>query len=242
MSVILRVEDVAKYYGGIKALDGVTLDIRENEFLAIIGPNGAGKTTLFNVITGLRRPDRGKVIYMGRDITKLPPYKRAQLGISRAFQIPKLIYSASVLDNVVLSCLFGGRMDLNSARERALHALRLVKLERKAREYAGSLTSPEKKLLELARAIAMKPRVLLLDEIVAGMPPAEIDNIMNLVRNIAVEEKITVVAMVEHVMRAVRYADRAVFMHQGKILIEGSPEEVLSNRLVKEVYLGELVE
>jgi branched-chain amino acid transport system ATP-binding protein len=92
MSVILRVEDVAKYYGGIKALDGVTLDIRENEFLAIIGPNGAGKTTLFNVITGLRRPERGRIIYMGRDITKLPPNKRAHMRLSRAFQIPKLIY------------------------------------------------------------------------------------------------------------------------------------------------------
>jgi branched-chain amino acid transport system ATP-binding protein len=242
MSVVLRVEDVAKYFGGIKALDGVTLDIHENELLAIIGPNGAGKTTLFNVITGLRKPDRGRVLYMGRDITRAPPYKRAQMGIARAFQIPRLIYNASVMDNAVLSCLFGGKMDLNNSKKRVLEVLKLVGLEKKANELAANLTSPEKKLLEFARAVAMKPRVLLLDEIVAGMPPAEVDNIMNLVRKIAIGEKITVVAMVEHVIRAVKYADRAVFLHQGRILVEGSPSEVLNNKLVKEVYLGEIIE
>jgi len=242
MNIVLKVENIAKYFGGIRALDGVTLDIYENELLAIIGPNGAGKTTLFNVITGLLKPDKGRILFLGKDITKLPPERRAQLGIARAFQIPKLISSASVIDNVILSCLFGGKMNLNTARNRSLKVLEMVGLNRKAYETAGSLTSPEKKLLELARAVAMKPRVLLLDEIVAGMPPVEVDNILSLVKKISAEEKITAVAMVEHVMRAVRYADRAVFMHQGKILLEGSPNDLLNNKLVRDVYLGEIVE
>jgi len=242
MNIVLKVENVAKYFGGIRALDGVTLDIYENELLAIIGPNGAGKTTLFNVITGLLKPDKGRILFLGKDITKLPPERRAQLGIARAFQIPKLISSASVIDNVILSCLFGGKMNLNTARNRSLKVLEMVGLNRKAYETAGSLTSPEKKLLELARAVAMKPRVLLLDEIVAGMPPVEVDNILSLVKKISAEEKITAVAMVEHVMRAVKYADRAVFMHQGRILLEGSPNDLLNNKLVRDVYLGEIVE
>jgi branched-chain amino acid transport system ATP-binding protein len=194
------------------------------------------------VITGLLKPDKGRILFLGKDITKLPPERRAQLGIARAFQIPKLISSASVIDNVILSCLFGGKMNLNTARNRSLKVLEMVGLNRKAYETAGSLTSPEKKLLELARAVAMKPRVLLLDEIVAGMPPVEVDNILSLVKKISAEEKITAVAMVEHVMRAVRYADRAVFMHQGKILLEGSPNDLLNNKLVRDVYLGEIVE
>jgi branched-chain amino acid transport system ATP-binding protein len=242
MNIVLKVENVAKYFGGIRALDGVTLDIYENELLAIIGPNGAGKTTLFNVITGLLKPDKGRILFFGKDITKLPPERRAQLGIARAFQIPKLISSASVIDNVILSCLFGGKMNLNTARDRSLKVLEMVGLDRKAYETTGNLTSPEKKLLELARAVAMRPRVLLLDEIVAGMPPVEVDNILSLVKKISTEEKITAVAMVEHVVRAVRYADRAVFMHQGKILLEGSPNDLLNNKLVRDVYLGEIVE
>jgi branched-chain amino acid transport system ATP-binding protein len=242
MNIVLKVENVAKYFGGIRALDGVTLDIYENELLAIIGPNGAGKTTLFNVITGLLKPDKGRILFFGKDITKLPPERRAQLGIARAFQIPKLISSASVIDNVILSCLFGGKMNLNTARNRSLKVLEMVGLDRKAYETTGNLTSPEKKLLELARAVAMRPRVLLLDEIVAGMPPVEVDNILSLVKKISTEEKITAVAMVEHVVRAVRYADRAVFMHQGKILLEGSPNDLLNNKLVRDVYLGEIVE
>jgi branched-chain amino acid transport system ATP-binding protein len=242
MNIVLKVENVAKYFGGIRALDGVTLDIYENELLAIIGPNGAGKTTLFNVITGLLKPDKGRILFFGKDITKLPPERRAQLGIARAFQIPKLISSASVIDNVILSCLFGGKMNLNTARNRSLKVLEMVGLDRKAYETTGNLTSPEKKLLELARAVAMRPRVLLLDEIVAGMPPVEVDNILSLVKKISTEEKITAVAMVEHVVRAVRYADRAVFMHQGKILLEGSPNDLLNNKLVRDIYLGEIVE
>jgi branched-chain amino acid transport system ATP-binding protein len=242
LNIILRVENVSKSFGGIRALVDVSLNVYEGKLLAIVGPNGAGKTTLFNIISGLLEPDNGRIFYMDKDITRLPPYKRAQMGIARIFQIPKLIYNATLLDNIILSCLFGGGMNLSSARARALEALRLVKLKSKADELVVNLTSPERKLLELARAVAMKPRVLLMDEIVAGMPPAEVDNVMSLVRGIAAEEKIAAIAMVEHVMRAVKFADKAVFLHQGRVLVEGPPSEVLNNKLVKEIYFGEAVE
>jgi branched-chain amino acid transport system ATP-binding protein len=242
LDIILKAENISKSFGGIKALTDVNLDVHENEVLAIVGPNGAGKTTFFNIISGLYKPDTGKITFLGNDITNLPPYKRAQLGIARTFQIPRLIYNATLLDNVMLSSIFGGKKDLRTAKSIAIEVLKLVKLEEKANEMASNLTSPEKKLLELARAVAMKPKMLLMDEIVAGMPPAQVDDIMKLVREIAIKEKITAIALVEHVMRAVRYADRAVFLHQGKILIEGSPNDVLGNKLVKEVYFGEAVE
>jgi branched-chain amino acid transport system ATP-binding protein len=242
VNIILKVENISKNFGGIRALVDVSLNVYENELLAIIGPNGAGKTTLLNIISGLLKPDSGRIFYMNKDITRLPPYKRAQMGIAKTFQIPKLIYNATLLDNVILSYLFGREMNLNSAKARALEVLKLVRLENKADELVTNLTSPERKLLELARAVAMKPKVLLMDEIVAGMPPAEVDNIMSLVKEIAVKEKITAIAIVEHVMRAVKFANRAVFLHQGRILVEGSPSDVLNNKLVKEVYFGEAVE
>ncbi len=244
--VLLRVEDVVKTFGGIRALDGVSLEIYEGELLSIIGPNGSGKTTLFNVINGVLKPDKGRIILDGRDITLLPPYKRAELGIARTFQIPKPWPHLTVRENIAIGALFGrerGRMDVRTALELADTLadtiLETVGLSDKADEEAGRLTVPEKKLLELARAIAMKPRLLLLDEVVAGMNPKDADMVVDTVRRARDEYGITVVSMVEHVMRVVaRFAERVIVMHQGRVLLEGPPGEVLRHPHVIEVYLG----
>ncbi|MCE4615736.1 MAG: ABC transporter ATP-binding protein [Aeropyrum sp.] len=242
MGELLRVESVSKRFGGVVALDKVSFSVDEGELIAIIGPNGSGKTTLFNVINGILKPDEGRVYFLGRDITGLPPYARVRLGIARTFQVPRPWPGLSVLENIAIGALFGsgGRgLGVAEALSQARNIIRVVGLEGKAEVLAGQLTAPEKKLLELARAIAMKPRLLLLDEIVAGMSPKDADRVVDTVRKVRDEYGITVVSMVEHVMRVVaRFAERVIVMHQGRILLEGSPHEVLRHPKVVEVYLG----
>jgi branched-chain amino acid transport system ATP-binding protein len=218
------------------------LKIERGERVAIVGPNGSGKTTLFNIINGVYKPDEGRVLFEGVDITDLPAYKRAHLGIARAFQIPRPFPNITVRESVAIGALFGsyyGKIGVREALEIADEKLKLVNLYDKRFELTGRLTVPELKLLELARALASKPKLLLLDEIVAGMPPAMVDHLMLLVRRVADEEDVAVVALVEHVMRAVvRFAERVIVLHLGSKILEGSPEEVLRNPLMEEIYLG----
>ena len=239
---MLEVLNVTKRFGGIVALKNVSLKIERGERVAIVGPNGSGKTTLFNVINGVYKPDEGRVLFEGVDITDLPAYRRAHLGIARAFQIPRPFPNITVRESVAIGALFGsyyGRIGVREALEIADEKLKLVNLYDKRFELTGRLTVPELKLLELARALASKPKLLLLDEIVAGMPPAMVDHLMLLVRRVADEEDIAVVTLVEHVMRAVvRFADRVIVLHLGSKILEGSPEEVLRNPLMEEIYLG----
>jgi len=239
---LLEVLNVTKRFGGIVALKNVSLKIERGERVAIVGPNGSGKTTLFNVINGVYKPDEGRVLFEGVDITDLPAYRRAHLGIARAFQIPRPFPNITVRESVAIGALFGsyyGRIGVREALEIADEKLKLVNLYDKRFELTGRLTVPELKLLELARALASKPKLLLLDEIVAGMPPAMVDHLMLLVRRVADEEDIAVVTLVEHVMRAVvRFAERVIVLHLGSKILEGSPEEVLRNPLMEEIYLG----
>lgn len=239
---MLEVLNVTKRFGGIVALKNVSLKIERGERVAIVGPNGSGKTTLFNVINGVYKPDEGRVLFEGVDITDLPAYRRAHLGIARAFQIPRPFPNITVRESVAIGALFGsyyGRIGVREALEIADEKLKLVNLYDKRFELTGRLTVPELKLLELARALASKPKLLLLDEIVAGMPPAMVDHLMLLVRRVADEEDIAVATLVEHVMRAVvRFAERVIVLHLGSKILEGSPEEVLRNPLMEEIYLG----
>ncbi|MCE4603122.1 MAG: ABC transporter ATP-binding protein [Desulfurococcales archaeon] len=239
---LLRTEGVVKRFGGIVALDGVSITVHQGELMSIIGPNGSGKTTLFNVINGVLKPDSGRVIFEGRDITGLPPYKRVALGIARTFQIPKPWPSLTVRENIAIGALFGsmqGRIGARDALEAADEILEIVGLSGKAEVEAGKLTVPEKKLLELARAIAMKPKLLMLDEVVAGMSPKDADRIVEVIKRIRDEYNISVVSLVEHVMRVVtKFAERVVVMHQGRVIKEGPPGEVLRDPLVQRVYLG----
>jgi branched-chain amino acid transport system ATP-binding protein len=239
---LLEVLNVTKRFGGLVALKNVSLKIERGERVAIVGPNGSGKTTLFNVINGVYKPDEGRVLFEGVDITDLPAYRRAHLGIARAFQIPRPFPNITVRESVAIGALFGsyyGRIGVREALEIADEKLKLVNLYDKRFELTGRLTVPELKLLELARALASKPKLLLLDEIVAGMPPAMVDHLVLLVRRVADEEDIAVATLVEHVMRAVvKFAERVIVLHLGSKILEGSPEEVLRNPLMEEIYLG----
>ena len=238
---LLVVEGVSKRFGGVVALDNVSLKVWEGELVAIIGPNGSGKTTLFNVINGVIKPDSGRVIFKGVDVTELPPYRRVEMGLARTFQIPRPWQGLSVRENVAVGAFFGSRRapSITEAMGRAERILEIVGLSQKAEEPAAKLTVVEKKLLELARALAMEPKLLLLDEIVAGMSPSDVEKVIDTVVRIRDEMGIAVVALVEHVIRAVRRAaERVVVLHQGRVIADGVPEEVLRDPHVVEVYLG----
>ncbi|MEM2421327.1 MAG: ABC transporter ATP-binding protein [Acidilobaceae archaeon] len=239
---MLEVINVTKRFGGLVALRNVSLKIDRGEKIAIIGPNGSGKTTLLNVISGVYKPESGRVLLTGEDITYTPPYERAKMGIARAFQIPKPFSNLTVRENAAIGALFGplyGKISVREALEIADHMLKLVGLYDKRDELAGKLTVPELKLLELARALSSKPKILLLDEIVAGMPPSMVDQLMLLLKRISDEENIAIATLIEHVMRAVvRFAERVAVLHQGTKILEGKTEEVLRNPILEEIYLG----
>ncbi len=236
---LLKVENVVKKFGGLRALDGVSFELGRGEFVAVVGPNGSGKTTLLNVINGVYKPDEGRVVFEGRDVTDMPPYKRARLGISRAFQVPRPFPELTVLENVVVGAIFNGGYGKEEAVRVAEEALRFVKLYEKRHQLAGKLTFNELRLLELARALAGRPKLLLLDEVMAGLTPTEIDEMAALLRRLSEERGISAISMVEHRMRAVaQLADRVIVMHQGRVIAEGPPEKALSDPRVVEVYLG----
>ncbi len=239
---LLSLRNVTKKFGGLVAVDNISFDINEGEMIAIVGPNGAGKTTLFNLINGVFPPDSGKIIFDGKDITNLPAFKRAPLGIGRTFQIPRPFSSATVRENVAIGAMFGtlGRKtNVEKALKIADHYIDLIGLSEHRDKPAGGLTPIEKKLVEIARALAMKPRLLLMDEAMAGMNPKDIDYIADFIKKVREEEKISIVAMVEHIMRAVaKLAERVIVMHQGAKLVDEETEKALTDKRVIEVYLG----
>jgi branched-chain amino acid transport system ATP-binding protein len=224
------------------AVDKVSLEIAPGELIGIVGPNGSGKTTLFNVINGVYFPDEGRVIFDGKDITRLPAYKRASLGVGRTFQIPRPFGSASVRENVAIGAMFGtlaGEVSVDDSLKIADRYIELVGLEAHKNKEAGILTPVEKKMMEIARALAMRPKLLLMDEAMAGMNPKDIDKMVTFLKRIKEQEKIAIVAMVEHIMRAViGLAERVMVMHQGAKLIDAPTTEALSDPRVVEVYLG----
>ncbi|MBC8199994.1 MAG: ABC transporter ATP-binding protein [Desulfobacteraceae bacterium] len=239
---LLKLENITKTFGGLMALNDVSLEIEHGELIAIVGPNGAGKTTLFNIISGVYRPDKGKIIFEERDITRMPAYKRAPLGFGRTFQIPRPFNSATVRENVAVGAMFGslaGKVSVDDSLEIADRYIELVGLEAHKDKEAGSLTPVEKKMMEMARALAMKPKLLLMDEAMAGMHPKDIDEMVRFLKKIKEKENIAVVSMVEHVMRAVvGLAERVMVMHQGSKLVDAKTEEALTEPRVIEVYLG----
>lgn len=238
----LKLEKVTKRFGGLVAVDHVDLEVKEGELLGIVGPNGSGKTTLYNLISGVYRCDEGGVTFRDEDITHLPAYTRAHLGIGRSFQVPRPFKAATVRENVAIGALFGrliGKVGEKEALEMADHYLSLFDLFDERNKFAKSLTPVEKKLMEIARALAMKPRLLLMDEAMAGMNPKNIDKLVVQLRKLGEEEKIAIVSMVEHVMRAlVNFAERVMVMHQGRKLVDAPTHEALRDPRVVEVYLG----
>jgi branched-chain amino acid transport system ATP-binding protein len=244
--VLLKLEKVTKRFGGLVAVNNVSLEVEPGESIGIVGPNGSGKTTLYNVISGVYAADEGRIIFEENDITRLPPYKRAPLGIGRTFQIPRPFSSASVRENVAVGAMFGtlsAKVSVDESLETADRYIELVGLTPHRDKAAGSLTSVEKKLMEIARALAMNPKLLLLDEALAGMHPKDIDEMIVFLKKIKEEENIAIMAMVEHIMRAVvGFAERVMVMHQGRKLIDAPTAEALDDPKVIDVYLGRAVE
>lgn len=234
---LLAVESVSKSFGGLAAVQGVSFALAEGELLALIGPNGAGKTTLFHIISGFLKPDTGAVRYAGESLTGLRPHDICQRGMVRTFQITRPFHRLTVLDNVLV-----GALERVAHRREALtiaeEVLALTGLAEKAGQMGHSLTMPDRKRLELARALATGPRVLLLDEVMAGLNPTETGRLIDLIRT--VHRRGITILLIEHVMRAVMaLSQRILVLNYGELIAEGSPEEIVRNPKVVEAYLGE---
>jgi branched-chain amino acid transport system ATP-binding protein len=238
---LLALDGVTKRFGGVAALSDVTFGVTEGEILGIIGPNGAGKTTLLNCVSGVYRPDAGRISLDGQVISGLQPHRVARLGVGRTFQIVKPFQSMTVRENAAVGALFGSqqaRLAPKEAFKVADEILELVGMSSQGSLKVGSLTVPDRKRLEVARALATRPRLLLLDEVMAGLNPVEVDEALNMVREVH-SRGITIV-LIEHVMRVVvGVCDRAVVLNFGEVLAQGPPREVLNNQQVIEAYLGE---
>lgn len=239
---LLRIENVTKRFGGLVAVDNISAEISRGEMMAIVGPNGAGKTTLFNLINGVFFPDGGKIWFEDVDVTFYPPYKRAHIGIGRTFQIPRPFGEATVRENIAIGAMFGAagkEITVDRAMEMADYYIDRIGLTAHRDKPAGGLTPVEKKMLEISRALAMRPRLLLMDEGMAGMNPRDIDRMVDFIKRIRESEGIAIVALVEHIMRAVAgLAERVLVMHQGAKLVDEPTREALSDPRVIEVYLG----
>jgi branched-chain amino acid transport system ATP-binding protein len=237
MSALLETEALTVRFGGILANADISIGVNEGEILGLIGPNGAGKSTLFNLVAGTYRPTSGRIRFEGRDITRLPPAVRCKLGIARTFQVVKSFETMSVLENVVVGALVRFT-STRTAREEAYRVLEVTGLTRRAEANARDLTPPEKRRLEVARALATQPKLLLLDEVLTGLTPAEAQKGVELVRKIR-NRGVTVV-MVEHVMEVVMpLVDRAIVLDLGRVLIEGVPQAIVRDPKVIQAYLGD---
>jgi branched-chain amino acid transport system ATP-binding protein len=234
--MLLDARNLTKAFGAFKAVDNASIAVEEREILGLIGPNGAGKSTFFNCLTGDLSPTSGAVHFEGRDVTRLPPESRARLGIARTFQVPLTFESMSVLDNVMIGAYLR-YPGAPAARSKARRIIDEVGLGAQAEAPAKSLGTPGRKRLEIARALASEPKVLLLDESMAGLTPAEIRTAIELVRQI--HAKGITLVIVEHIMEViVSLAQRVVVFHQGREIARGTPQEVTGNAQVIEAYLG----
>jgi branched-chain amino acid transport system ATP-binding protein len=235
---LVELEGVSKSFGSLHALDDVSLTLDEGEAVGIVGPNGAGKTTLLNVVSGSTRPDRGRVLFAGRDVTRLAGNRHCRAGIARTFQIPRPFAELTAYENVLVGATYGGReaseQRVHQACVNALHSARLLD---KANALAGRLTLLERKRLELARALVTSPRVLLLDEVAGGLTEPEVNELVETVKELRAEG--VAIVWIEHIVHALlSVVDRLVALAAGRKLIEGDPQTVIESPQLRDVYLG----
>lgn len=234
---LLETKTICKQFGGVVALKNVSFQVTEGEILGLIGPNGAGKTTLFHVVAGKEWPTSGSVYFKSQDITRSRPDQRCHLGIARTFQIPRPFAQMTVLENIMVALHFGKEKHESTLEEEAAELLRQVGLDRWSAVDSSALPLGGRKKLEFARALASRPQLLLLDEVMGGLRPNEINDIMETIK--AVRASGVTIIMIEHVMRAVMgLADRVIVLHHGELIAEGTPTEVTRNKAVIDAYLG----
>jgi branched-chain amino acid transport system ATP-binding protein len=237
--VILVADRVSRHFGGIQAVDDVSFALKEGEIVALIGPNGAGKTTVVNLMTGVHRATSGRIRFRGDDVTAQRPFEAARRGLARTFQIVQPFPRMSVLENVAAGALFGGaQSDVATAMAVAREQLEFTGLARLADQPASTLTLAGRKRLELAKSMAMRPKVLMLDEVNAGLNASEIDDALRLIRRIA--ERGVTILVIEHLMKVVlSLAQRVLVLHHGQLIAEGSAADIIKDQRVVEAYLGE---
>ena len=239
--MLLEVRGVTKRFGGLVALDNVAFEVAEGEIVGLMGANGAGKTTLFSLIAGNQRPTAGEILLEGGRIDGLRPDQISRRGVARAFQIVRPFSGMTVLENVTVAVLYGAGRETSPARaeERGRQILDEVGLAERSAQPAATLTLAGRKRLEIARALAARPRLLLLDEVMAGLTPAEVSDALDMIRGLHQRHGLTLV-VIEHVMRALmRLCERIVVLHHGAKIAEGAPDQVANDRNVIEAYLGE---
>ena len=237
MSTILALDGISKRFGAVVVANGIDLSLAPGEALGVIGPNGAGKTTLFGMITGTVRPDGGRVVFEDQDITRATPERRCRMGIARSFQIPQPFGGMTVFENLVVAAAFGGGKRERDVYGRCAALLEQSGLADKANRRAGSLTLLDRKRLELARALATGPRLLLLDEVAGGLVEHETTALVALVKEVRASG--VSVIWIEHIVHALIAAvDRLVVLHDGALIAEGKPAEVIRRPAVEEIYMG----
>ena len=240
MTTLLKIQNVSKNFGGFAALSGVNLEIGQGERFGLIGPNGSGKTTLINCVSGALRNERGSIVFDGEDVTRLPAYQRTRRGIARSFQIPRPFRSMTVIENLTVPLEYivhKGSLHVADTRFEAMKLLKDIGLAEKAEASSATLSQVELRKLELARAMAARPRLLISDEAMAGLSGSEVEEVLKILLELN-SRGITII-MIEHIMEAVmRFSQRVVCLDAGKIICEGTPAEIVKDPQVQKAYLG----